>query len=127
MLRLKVTSENYAGRSFPLRPDRRYVMGRSRTCDITIRDPHLSRQHIALHVLSDGIRLTDLGSSNGCKVNDEAVREKLLQAGDRIRLGETELLIDEGSSQAAKSTHALSSAGNRPAASKEPPLVAALS
>lgn len=107
MLRLKVTSQNFAGRSFPLRPDRRYVMGRSRSCDITIRDPHLSRQHIALHVLADGIRLTDLGSSNGCKVNDESVREGLLRAGDRIRLGETELLIDEGSTSAARSTEAL--------------------
>ena len=107
MLELRITSSNFEGRSFPLTPERRYVMGRSRTCDITIRDPALSRQHIALHVLTDGVRLTDLGSSNGCKVNEAVVREALLRPGDRVHIGATVLELAESKLPGATSTQGL--------------------
>jgi pSer/pThr/pTyr-binding forkhead associated (FHA) protein len=35
--------------------------------------------------------LTDLGSTNGTLVNDEAVQERALDDGDRITIGETVL------------------------------------
>jgi hypothetical protein len=107
MLELRITSSNFAGRTFPLSPERRYVLGRSRTCDITIRDPALSRQHVALHVLADGVRLTDLGSSNGCKVNDSAVREAVLRSGDRVQIGATVFEVAESRRPGAMSTHGL--------------------
>jgi len=90
-----VTSDNFRDRTFPLQAGAGYVMGRSSTCDITIRDPALSRRHIEVRATKDGVAVTDLGSSNGCRVNDARVSEALCGVGDTIRLGETELVIDE--------------------------------
>jgi pSer/pThr/pTyr-binding forkhead associated (FHA) protein/6-phosphogluconolactonase (cycloisomerase 2 family) len=56
-------------------------------------DPRLSRRHARIVRNSDGqLLLEDLGSSNGSFVNDDRVRDyRLLQPGDRIRLGITTL------------------------------------
>src|SRR3990172_7088146 len=124
MLELRITSSNFEGRSFPLTPERRYVMGRSRTCDITIRDPALSRQHIALHVLTDGVRLTDLGSSNGCKVNEAVVREALLRPGDRVHIGATVLELAESKLPGATSTQGLTQSRQTDLLRRMPPCAA---
>ena len=39
----------------------------------------------------EGYRLRDLGSTNGTYVNDEPIRERTLEDGDRITIGETVL------------------------------------
>lgn len=41
-----------------------YVLGRSSSCDICVRNPGLSREHLAIHV-ADVLELEDLGSRNG--------------------------------------------------------------
>lgn len=86
---------NFRDRTFPLKAGKHYVMGRSSKCDITIHDPSLSRRHIELRATPAGVTVTDLGSSNGCKVNDARVKEATCAIGDTIRLGETELVLDE--------------------------------
>lgn len=47
-----------------LRLGETYVVGRSSACEVCIRDPGLSREHLAIHV-GDVVELEDLGSSNG--------------------------------------------------------------
>jgi pSer/pThr/pTyr-binding forkhead associated (FHA) protein len=43
----------------------------------------------------DGVLiLTDLGSTNGTRVNGHRITEVVLGAGDRIEIGETSLVID---------------------------------
>jgi hypothetical protein len=68
-------------------------IGRSPDCDLVLRDSRVSRQHARLHARDGLIVLTDLGSTNGTRVNGQRVREVVLGAGDRISLGDTVLVV----------------------------------
>ncbi len=70
------------------------VIGRSRRCDIVLTDPNVSRQHAEIRKQDDGFMLLDLGSTNGTRVNRRDVKQVVLQHGDRIELGTTELLFE---------------------------------
>ncbi len=70
------------------------VMGRSRRCGIVLTDPNVSRQHAEIRRQDDGFMLRDLGSTNGTRVNRRDVKQAVLQHGDRIELGTTELLFE---------------------------------
>ncbi|MBQ9021225.1 MAG: DUF3662 domain-containing protein [Eggerthellaceae bacterium] len=75
----------------------RLILGRSNSCDISIDDISASRSHAELRLEPQGVWvLTDLGSTNGTKVNDEKITSTSLKAGDRISIGTTDLLFLEG-------------------------------
>lgn len=72
----------------PLEPGRTYVIGRERTCDIAVPDPHVSRRHAEIRVLADGHAfVSDLGSVNGMFSGDERVPFAVLRAGGEFLLG----------------------------------------
>ncbi len=71
------------------------VLGRSRECDIVLDDAGVSRRHAEIRPAEDEWVLADLGSTNGVRVNGRALRGKhALQLGDRIDLGNTELVFE---------------------------------
>jgi Protein of unknown function (DUF3662)/FHA domain len=70
---------------------RSMVLGRGREADIVVDDANVSRKHAELRHDEDGWRVVDLGSTNGVKVNRRQVDQALLQHGDRITLGLTDL------------------------------------
>jgi hypothetical protein len=70
------------------------VIGRSRRCDIVLTDPNISRQHAEIRRQDDGFMALDLGSTNGMRVNRRDVKQAVLQHGDRIELGTTELVFE---------------------------------
>ncbi len=71
------------------------VLGRSRECDIVLDDAGVSRRHAEIRPTEDGWVLVDLGSTNGVRINDRALRGKHeLRLGDRIELGATELVFE---------------------------------
>jgi hypothetical protein len=63
----------------------RYVIGRgSRSSDLIIRDPNVSRQH-AMVELSDGrFYMVDMGSVNGVEHNGNRIARKAIENGDRF-------------------------------------------
>ncbi len=70
-------------------------IGRASECSIPIKDRYLSRKHA--EIIADGSRwvLKDLGSANGTYLNGTRVqRDTVLKTGDRIRLGDTEILFE---------------------------------
>jgi sigma-B regulation protein RsbU (phosphoserine phosphatase) len=69
-------------------------IGRASECTIPIKDRYLSRKHAEI-VMNDGLWvLKDCGSANGTFLNGSKVdRDCVLKTGDRIRLGDTELLF----------------------------------
>jgi hypothetical protein len=75
----------------------RAVIGRSRECEIQIADPNVSRQHAELRREGDGYAIVDLGSTNGIEVNGQRVKRATLSPGDRISLGQTELVFEQES------------------------------
>jgi len=77
-----------AGRSYQLRPDRRYVIGRDTECDIVSVNPTVSREHAALEHEAGGWVLRDLGSSSGTFVEGRRVTEFALQGANAVFLGD---------------------------------------
>jgi pSer/pThr/pTyr-binding forkhead associated (FHA) protein len=71
----------------PLPTSGSLVLGRSRTCDLTLASPDSSRRHAQIDAEADGYRIRDLGSTNGTFVNGERVEERRLATGDRIEIG----------------------------------------
>ena len=43
----------------------RCTIGSSKSCDIVIEDKNVSRHHLELELAPEGVRVTDLGSTNG--------------------------------------------------------------
>ncbi len=94
---LEVTNGSLAGMAFPLQRAEMNI-GRLDDNDIVIPDPMVSGRHARLTVRSDAIILDDLGSSNGTVVNGIRIQSHILQEGDRIFLGSTELIFHAGDS-----------------------------
>jgi hypothetical protein len=65
------------------------VVGRSRECDIVLADANVSRRHAEIRPVGGGWAVTDLGSTNGVRVNGVAVGGggHQLQAGDALDIG----------------------------------------
>jgi len=69
-------------------------IGRSPDCELVLRDSRVSRRHARLTGRDGVLVLTDLGSTNGTRVNGHRITEVVLGAGDRITIGETVLTIE---------------------------------
>jgi hypothetical protein len=68
------------------------VLGRGLEADVQLPDTGVSRRHAQI----DGRRLTDLGSTNGTRVNGNRVAEADLEDGDHITVGNTEIVFRSG-------------------------------
>ncbi|MEX2027142.1 MAG: FHA domain-containing protein [Pirellulaceae bacterium] len=71
---------------FRLEP-RDYVVGRSRSADLLIKDFTLSRRHALLSCEGECATVRDLGSLNGTFVNEQSADDTVAHLGDRIRFG----------------------------------------
>ncbi len=69
--------------------------GRAATNDIILNDARISRSHARLDCSPQGVVLTDLQSSNGCWVNGERVEQAVLNPGDLITLGGSQIRFDQ--------------------------------
>ncbi|MGB3410745.1 MAG: BTAD domain-containing putative transcriptional regulator [Microthrixaceae bacterium] len=80
------------GRRFPL-DTHLLTLGRLDDRDIVLADDRVSRHHAELRRTGANYRLVDVGSANGTLVNGEPADGSELSDGDRIRLGDTELVF----------------------------------
>jgi hypothetical protein len=73
------------------------TIGRSRDCEILLEDAGISRHHAEIRPGAEGWTVEDLGSTNGVLLNGREVRgAQLLQPGDRLELGSTEIVFEVG-------------------------------
>jgi pSer/pThr/pTyr-binding forkhead associated (FHA) protein len=70
-------------------------IGRSRDNQIVLDDPRISRHHAQLRRRTGIYWVFDTSSQSGTFVNNVAVREHALSAGDVIRLGKSQLVYLE--------------------------------
>lgn len=63
------------------------VLGREKDCQLRIPSGQISRHHCELTTGGAGVRIRDLGSSNGTFVNGQKIEEAELAAGDVIAVG----------------------------------------
>ena len=66
-------------------------LGRAEDNDLTLPDPGASRFHAEIERVPEGYILRDLGSTNGTLVRGRRVAERLLEDGDVLSVGETEI------------------------------------
>lgn len=85
----------------------RKVVGRTPDNDLQIDSKFISRHHCQLITGSDGLTvIEDLNSTNGIMLHDKRVRRHTLRDGDRITMGQHELLyVDESAAQHLSDTH----------------------
>jgi hypothetical protein len=70
------------------------TLGRSEECEVTIEDPLVSRRHAQIAVDGDEVRVIDLGSRNGVRLNGHPVEgSAILADGDRVRIGTQDLVF----------------------------------
>src|SRR5690349_3417700 len=70
------------------------LVGTSPACNLVLTDRQISRRHISLEPRGIGLRVLDLGSTNGTKVNGLGVADGSLRGGELIRIGETTLRVE---------------------------------
>lgn len=70
------------------------TIGRAHDNGLVVDDGRVSRHHARLQARRGALVFTDLGSTNGSRVNGLAVDEIVLGLGDRIELGDTTLVVE---------------------------------
>jgi hypothetical protein len=72
------------------------TIGRLADCDIVLSDPNVSRHHAEVRPRGDGFEITDLGSTNGTRVNGVTVAGggRRLVDGDEIMVGGTRIRFE---------------------------------
>jgi two-component system response regulator GlrR len=70
------------------------VCGAAPDADVVIADETVSRRHLELTLLPDGVRVRDLASHNGTWYVGQRIQEGVVGAGSTIRLGLAELRIE---------------------------------
>ncbi len=82
--------------TYPLDADK-VVIGRSRSCDIRLREDTVSRLHAALLWQEGALVVEDLGSSNGTYLNGVRVLEpQTVACGDVLRFGSLRGTVERG-------------------------------
>jgi FHA domain len=77
-------------------PQGETLIGRSASCQVTLDDPLVSREHARLCIEGGQARVEDLGSRNGVLIGGKAILNAApLANGDRIRIGTQELVFLE--------------------------------
>ena len=69
------------------------ILGRAPDCQVILKDFGISRQHAKLIADPGGVRIMDLGSKNGTKINGNLVTQAPLREGDKFSLGSLEILF----------------------------------
>ena len=75
----------------------RLLIGKSSACQLVLDDPQVSRRHAAVDLHGRGVKVVDLGSTNGTRINGVRVLEAMLEPNDRLTVGGTTLRLDVSS------------------------------
>jgi DNA-binding NtrC family response regulator len=99
--RLRVLTKGAADQSVYSLAGGQVTIGRSAENSIVLHDSLVSRQHVEIVVDGEQVLLRDLGGKNPVRVNGQDVQSCRLVDGDRIAIGQTELLFEHLLSRAA--------------------------
>jgi hypothetical protein len=80
----------------PPQLDRRFTIGRAMACDFTLADLSVSRWHARLYTEDDQWLLSDLGSTNGTRLNGWRVTTGVpVRPGDQVTFGSVSFVITD--------------------------------
>jgi DNA-binding NtrC family response regulator len=72
------------------------VVGAHRDNDLILGDAQVSRRHAELVAMPEGVRVRDLGSTNGTFWQGSRITEVVVPGGSTVRFGNTHVRIDAG-------------------------------
>eukprot|EP00475_Leptophrys_vorax_P020161 TRINITY_DN27597_c4_g1_i2.p1 TRINITY_DN27597_c4_g1~~TRINITY_DN27597_c4_g1_i2.p1 ORF type:complete len:319 (-),score=-15.88 TRINITY_DN27597_c4_g1_i2:174-1130(-) len=88
---LKILGGKHQGKAIPL-STKKFLVGREQDCHLRPNSDLVSRHHCVFMIDDYAVRLRDLGSTNGTRVNGMPLHgEVTLNAGDQIGIGKLEL------------------------------------
>jgi serine/threonine-protein kinase len=91
---LRIVAGPDAGRTFAIPPEGA-IIGRGETATILLADKILSRRHAQVTLDPDGVRIVDLESANGTRVNGQPAQGvTTLRPGDIIEAGASRLRLE---------------------------------
>ena len=90
--RLAAVTGKLKGAIFAINEDT-LVIGRETAAHLCIADASVSRRHSKIEKREEGFVITDLESLNGTFINDVPVKTRLLEHGDRVRIGDCQFLF----------------------------------
>ncbi|HEY1694870.1 MAG TPA: sigma 54-dependent Fis family transcriptional regulator [Polyangiaceae bacterium] len=95
-LRVRVVDGPDAGKSVTSEDDR-MTIGAAADCGLVVADRMVSRYHVEVTASTQGIRVRDMGSTNGVFVGALRVADAVVPPATRLLLGATTVEIDDGS------------------------------
>lgn len=72
----------------------RLIVGAAPGCDVIIEDPTVSRRHVELGLVAEGVSIRDLGSRNGTRYLGQRIESAVLSPGSEILLGSVSLKLE---------------------------------
>src|SRR5215471_1473148 len=93
MAKLLITSGGFSNRVVELRLGLNRF-GRNEGNDVQIEHATISARHCEIVLSADGLTVRDCGSTNGTFLGDEPVQQARLAAGQILRLGDVEMLVE---------------------------------
>ncbi len=90
---LQVLGQSGASRPAVALGARPVTVGAHGQCDLVLEDPQVSRKHAEIAIVTDGIRIKDLGSTNGTWWQGSKVGEVVVPAGATVQFGGTPVRI----------------------------------
>ena len=69
------------------------VVGAHDSCDLVLEDPQVSRRHAEIAIVPEGVRIKDLGSTNGTWWQGTKVGEVVVSVGATVQFGATPVRI----------------------------------
>jgi pSer/pThr/pTyr-binding forkhead associated (FHA) protein len=88
---LRILGGKHQGKAIPL-STKKFLVGREQDCQLRPNSDLVSRHHCVFTIDDYAVRLRDLGSTNGTRVNGKPLHgEVTLKAGDQIGIGKLEL------------------------------------
>lgn len=105
-IELRVLSGKQKGKAIPLKAGK-FLIGRGEDCHLRPGNDLVSRHHCVFTVDDYGVRIRDLGSTNGTFINDEQLRgQAVLKEGDKVAIGSLEFEVVIGKAAEAATPEA---------------------
>jgi DNA-binding NtrC family response regulator len=88
------------------------LIGAGLGADVVIDDASVSRRHLQLSLLAEGLEVVDLGSRNGTYFQGQRISRLLLERGATLRLGNVQLRVQPTARAALEAAPEAASFGN---------------
>jgi pSer/pThr/pTyr-binding forkhead associated (FHA) protein len=94
MAQLRVTGGPLQGNRFDIGPDGLRIGRDPVACQIVLSEASVSREHAVIRQTGSGITIKNLSGTNPTYVNDRAIQEATLAAGDTVKVGDSIFTVE---------------------------------